>query len=281
MKLIALMLISFILEVLPSLCANAEFPRYPDRTIMTRYRSAFQGAAAAGRRLAASLRIRESGEPSLRASEDFTTELEGLLKVIDELYSGYKSAGIRLEAAEAQLKRSDAQLAGLESAQGKRLAVCKDAEKAKRLKSFKTRVGKFRRSIAAQRLLLQKQRAGLSRTMRIMQIRREEIAGLGAGRNMNKEPRQSFGGARASTPVVTTQNKLSKGNGALTKDGSPFPRSAENNTPAAVKVRVARGQTALGIALANKISLSQLMRLNPALKNNPSRLLANTSVRVK
>ncbi len=252
MKYTAIILISFFLGGLPSLCANAELQRYPEKTIMTRYRNAFQGAAAAGRRLAASLRIKESGAPALRAHENFTAELEELLKVIDELYSGYKSVGVTLEAAEEQLKRADAQLARIEEEQSSKLAGSKDAEKSKRIKNFKARVVEFRRHLTAQRQLIRKQRAGLLRTMQAMKTRRKEIAGLGAAKNINMKTGRTLKGAR----------------------------SAKKNPSAAVKVRVAPGQSAMGIALANKISFSQLMRLNPALKNNPNRLLANTAVRV-
>lgn len=269
----------FSASAFPVLCATGELQRIPDSTIIARYKTAYWGAAAAGKRLSASARVNSDSFEAAEAKQKFCADIAQLIRVIDELYFGYRSAAATLDASLAQLDRSEAQLAHMKEENVKRLGGSADPAKLKRFKNFRAGIVDLQRTIAAQRIALKKQQTGLMLTIEAVIAHRKRLADMVSGPIAKALPAAILPQGTAAACGVKSENvnrPAAQAKSARTAEGTK-----QKGSPAPVYKRVAPGQTVLGIALANGITLSRLVRLNPSLKKDPDRLLANAAVRVR
>jgi len=260
----------------PVLCATGELQRFPDSTVVARYKTAYWGAAASGKRLSASARVNSNSFEAAEAKQKFGADIAQLIRVIDELYSGYMSAGATLDASLAQLDRSEAQLALMKEENRRKLGGSMDTAKLKRFKKFRAGIVDLQRTIAAQRAALKSQQTSLRQTIEAVTAQRKRLAAIVSGPKAEVFPQ---GTVAARAEIVKAKIVSSPAISKKMVPGAGGPKIKSSGAP--VYKRVSRGQTVLGLALANGISLSKLVRLNPLLKKNPDRLLANTAVRVR
>lgn len=268
MNLIMTVFFLFSAAAFPVLCATGELQRFPDSTVVARYKTAYWGAAAAGKRLSASARVNSDSFEAAEAKHKFGADIAQLIRVIDELYSGYMSAAATLDASLAQLDRSEARLALMKEENVRKLGGSMDSARLKRFKKFRAGIVDLQRTIAAQRAALKNQQAGLRQTIEAVTAQRKRLTAILSGPKVVGLPPKVLPVETVAPRVYTVKADNVNGSSATAK-------------AAPVYKRVARGQTVLGLALANGLSLSKLIRLNPSLKKNPDRLLANTAVRVK